>query len=162
MWNWHFGTGTIWHLNLPGPAIFSYTPPKTNMTMENQPFEDVSPILKKIGDFPAIAMLVNSGGCHFPLYHLRKPSSPTVVACIPGWCCGKPTEFVGFGDHGGAPWRRNLYHRKSVGLKSEPTHVKHMFFLMFVVGIWSFFDVEYDFFFGDMSMNFWKDGRMIY
>ena len=30
------------------------------MTMENQPFEDVSPI--KNGDFPAIAMLVSWGG----------------------------------------------------------------------------------------------------
>ena len=91
-------------------------------------------LLTIIGDFPAIAMLVNSGGWHFPLYHLRKPSTPTVVACIPGWCCGKPTEFVGFGGHGGAPWRRNLYNRKSVGLKSEPTHVKRMFF--FYVCCW--------------------------
>ena len=37
-----------------------YVPPETNMTMEKQPCEDVSPT--KNGDFPAIAKLVNPGG----------------------------------------------------------------------------------------------------
>ena len=37
-----------------------YVPPETNMTMEKQHCEDVSPT--KNGDFPAIAKLVNPGG----------------------------------------------------------------------------------------------------
>ena len=33
-----------------GTFLWKNNPPKTNMTMDNQPFEDVSPI--KNGDFP--------------------------------------------------------------------------------------------------------------
>ena len=41
-----------WLFRVPGIFIlyFVYTPPKTNMTMENPPFEDVFPI--EDADFP--------------------------------------------------------------------------------------------------------------
>jgi len=40
-----------------GEVYPRYTPPKTSMTMENEPFQDVSPT--KTGDFPA---------CHVMFY----------------------------------------------------------------------------------------------
>ena len=40
---------SIWPSRL---LVFQYTARKTNMTMENQPFEDMSPILFKMVNFP--------------------------------------------------------------------------------------------------------------
>ena len=58
------GTGRLkWSLFGVHVSFRRGTPPKANMTMEKQPFEDGSPI--KNGDFPAIVMLVFGGaaGC---------------------------------------------------------------------------------------------------
>ena len=54
----------------------SYTPTKTKMTIETQPFEDVSPI--KNGDFPAIAMLVFRG-VMTPAIHWNAKPQPVAV-----------------------------------------------------------------------------------